>query len=141
MARCSQHRPHPLPAVQPRPSCCCISREMQLHTMQRDPKRPRPLQHRSRMSYYSIPGWESDCAGAVAASQHSWQGTTGVPGVLRPPPAEPAHIHPENPHFSIYRSDTFCSILTHFRTSPGLRFTRRTSQTAGCRRVPKQSVP
>lgn len=35
-------------------------------------------QHGSGMSYYGIPGWELDRAGAAAASQHSRQGARGA---------------------------------------------------------------
>lgn len=51
------------------------------------------------MDCYSIPGWELSCAGAVAASRQDT--VLEVPEVPGPPPAEPAHTHPENPHFSI----------------------------------------
>lgn len=99
-----------LPALSPSPasctarlSCSCINQVTQLCTVQRGPKRPHPLQHRSRMSYGSIPGWESERAGAAAASQHSRQGTAwGCPGCWG---------HPRlSLHVSTLRSRIFQSI-------------------------------
>lgn len=56
--------------------CCPAMTKARRHSFVpcRDPKRPCPLQHHSRMKYHSIPAWESHRAGAAAASQPSGQG-------------------------------------------------------------------